>query len=57
MEVVPGVHKVDGTWGGNAYLIVEEEGLTLVDAALPGSAGKILGLIRRLGRDPAELRY
>ena len=57
MEVVPGIHKVDATWGGNVYLLVEEEGLTLVDAALPGNAGKILHYIEGLGREPSELRY
>ena len=55
MEVVPGIHKVDGVWGGNVYLIVEEDGLVLVDAGLPGSAGKILRYIEGLGRKPAEL--
>ena len=57
MEVVPGIHKVNGTWGGNVYLLVEESGLALIDAALPWNAGKILRYIRSLDRDPAELRY
>jgi len=57
LEVVPGIHKIDGTWGGNVYLLVDEEGLALVDAALPFNAGKILRYIERLGRAPSELRY
>ena len=57
MEVVPGIHKVDGTWGGNVYLLVDEDGLDLVDAALPFNTGKILRYIDHLGRDPSELRY
>ena len=57
MEVVPGIHKIDGTWGGNVYLLVDDDGLDLVDAALPFNTGKILRYINRLGRDPSELRY
>ena len=33
MELVPGVHLVEGTRGGNVYLLVEDDGLALVDAA------------------------
>ena len=57
MEVVPGIHRLDGTWGGNVSLLEHESGLALVDAALPGNAGKILRYIRQLNRDPGELRY
>ena len=56
MEVVPGIHKVDGTWGGNVYLLLDDDGLVLVDAALPFNGGRILRYIQRLGRDPSELR-
>ena len=54
MEIVPGVHKVNGVLGCNVYLLVDEE-LTLVDTGLPRSDGAILSYIRELGRDPAEL--
>jgi glyoxylase-like metal-dependent hydrolase (beta-lactamase superfamily II) len=33
----------------NAWLVVEDDGLTLVDTALPGSATAILGAAERLG--------
>ena len=57
MEVATGVHKVDGTWGGNVYLLEDGEKLALVDAALPGNTGKILRHIKHLGRDPSQLHY
>ena len=57
MELVPGVHRVDGTRGGNVYLLVEDDGLALVDAALPGYTGRIVSYIHSLGRSPSELRY
>ena len=56
MEVVPGIHRVDGAWGGNVYLLLDDDGLVLVDAALPFNGGRILRYIQRLGREPSELR-
>ena len=56
MEIVPGIHRVDGTWGGNVYLLLDDHRLTLIDAALPGNTGKILRYIQSLGRNPTELR-
>lgn len=41
---------------GNAYLWLGDDGLTLIDCGLPGSAPSIAGAIRELGRDPGELR-
>ena len=56
MEICPGVHQVPGLRWSNAYLLLEEEGLTLVDAGLPGDGNKILAYIQHLGRSPSELR-
>jgi glyoxylase-like metal-dependent hydrolase (beta-lactamase superfamily II) len=56
LEVVPAIHKIDGTWGGNVYLLVDDDGLALVDAALPLNSRRILRYIMRLGRDLSELR-
>ena len=39
----------------NAYLLVEEGGLTLIDAGGPGEDRQILRYIRRIGRNPSEL--
>ncbi len=56
MEVVPGIHKVDGTWGGNVYLLVDSDSLTLVDAALPFNAGKIRRYIESIGRTVSDVQ-
>lgn len=50
MEVVRGIHRVDGTLGGNVCLLLDDAGLTLVDAALPGNGERILRYIVGLGR-------
>ena len=57
MEIVPGVHMVEGTRGGNVYLLVSDDGLALVDAALPGYGGRIVSYINSLGKSASELRY
>jgi len=48
MEIVPGIHRVDGV-NGNCYLIIRD-GITIIDTGLPGASKKILSYIgRRLG--------
>lgn len=55
MEIIPNVHRVPGVIG-NVYLIVEPDGLTLIDVGLSGSHKKILRYISNLGSAPADLR-
>jgi len=59
-EIVPGVHRVDGLWGGqgtgNVYLLVDEV-LALVDAGLPGNLEGIARYVGSLGRGLEELRH
>ena len=55
MEVLPGIHRVPGLRLANSYLLVEDRQLTLIDAGIAGSGGKILAYLRRLGRCPDEL--
>ncbi|HEX3271539.1 MAG TPA: MBL fold metallo-hydrolase [Ktedonobacterales bacterium] len=53
-ELTSGIHRID-TGASNAYLIVDDAGLALVDTGLPGSGKKILALIGALGRRPEEI--
>jgi glyoxylase-like metal-dependent hydrolase (beta-lactamase superfamily II) len=55
MELQPGIHLVDRIQS-NTYLVVEDDGLTLIDSGLPGSAPKVLAYVRRLGRVAGDLR-
>lgn len=55
MEMVPHVHLVPGVLA-NPYLIVDPEGLTLIDTGLPGSHRKILKYIAGLGHKPTDLK-
>lgn len=52
MQIVPGLHLVDGMVGGivNAYVWERPDGgLTLIDAGMPKDAAKILAFARTLG--------
>jgi glyoxylase-like metal-dependent hydrolase (beta-lactamase superfamily II) len=56
MEIVPGVHTIDSLGTGRAYLAVDADRVTLIDAGLPGSALKVLLAIEALGRKPQDVR-
>ncbi len=56
MEIVPGIHEVDGVFWSKVYLI-EDEHLALIDTGPAGSTQKVLDYIRRLGRLPTDVRY
>ncbi len=55
MEITPNVHLIPGV-RCNPYLIVEPDGLTLIDTGLPGSETKILRYLSDLGHAPQDLK-
>src|SRR3990170_5024174 len=55
-EITPGVHAI-GMGYVNAFLIVGDDGLTLVDSGLPGKKDPILSAVARVGRRPADLMH
>ena len=55
MEIRPGIHQVPGLKWSNAYLLVEDAELTLIDGGIPGDGSKILRYISQLGHTPQDL--
>jgi glyoxylase-like metal-dependent hydrolase (beta-lactamase superfamily II) len=55
MEIIPNVHLIPNIVA-NPYLIVDPDGLTLIDAGLPGNQKKILKTISSLGHTPTDLK-
>jgi glyoxylase-like metal-dependent hydrolase (beta-lactamase superfamily II) len=53
--VVPGLHEVKLGFV-NAFLLETDDGLALIDTGIPGSDAAILGAVREIGRQPAEVR-
>lgn len=55
MQIADSVFVVPGV-AANSYVIVDPDGLTLIDAGLPRSQDKILRFISGLGRTPRDVR-
>jgi len=55
MEIIPNVHLIPKTVA-NPYLLIDLDGLTLIDAGLPGSHRKILRYMAGLGYAPKDLK-
>jgi glyoxylase-like metal-dependent hydrolase (beta-lactamase superfamily II) len=55
MEIIPNVHIIPKTVA-NPYLLIDPDGLTLIDAGLPGSHRKILRYMAGLGYAPRDLK-
>ncbi len=55
MEISPNVHLIPNVIA-NPYLIADADGLTLIDAGLPGSEKKILAYMAARGHRPEDLR-
>lgn len=55
MQVASDIHLVDGV-RCNVYILTEPDGLTLIDAGLPGAEKRILAAVTTLGRSPRDVR-
>ena len=55
MEIIPNVHLIPNIVA-NPYLLIDPDGLTLIDAGLPGSQRKILRYLADLGYAPKDLK-
>ncbi len=56
MEIVPGVHSIDGLGVGRAYLYQEADRLTLIDTGLTNSGAAIVDAIDGIGRKINDLK-
>ncbi|MGB7992536.1 MBL fold metallo-hydrolase [Methanoregula sp.] len=55
MEIVPGIHQVDGV-NGNCFIIVRDD-LTIIDTGMPKNSAKIVTYIQDiLKREPSEIK-
>ena len=55
MEIIPNVHVISGGFV-NCYLIVDPDGLTLIDTGLAGNAKRVLQYVEGLGRKPGDVK-
>ena len=52
MEVVPGLHWVDRIWDTKVYVLIENDRLVVIDAAMPGRAPAMWRYLASLGYPP-----
>jgi glyoxylase-like metal-dependent hydrolase (beta-lactamase superfamily II) len=55
MKLADDIHRIDGTGMVNAYAIVGDGGVTLVDTGFRGKAQAILGYLRDIGFQPRDV--
>jgi glyoxylase-like metal-dependent hydrolase (beta-lactamase superfamily II) len=55
-ELAPGLWNFDGLMMGRSYLVVGDDGLTIIDASLAGSAAKVARQLRRNGYEPRDVK-
>lgn len=56
MKIVDNVFVVPGVIA-NTYVIVDRDGLTIIDAGLPRSEKKILAYVATLGKSPQDVKH
>ncbi len=57
-EIAPGIHSLGQRMGGHvhAFLIVEDDGLTLIDTLFDTDGKRVLKAINALGKSPRDLK-
>ena len=61
MEIVEGVHRIDEASANiahsNVYLVIEKDGLIVIDTGTSGNAKKIVDYIQKIGHQPSEVAF
>lgn len=55
-ELAPGLHEISFGYV-NAFLVVDDEGLTLVDTGMANAVPKIIQALSKLGRQPSDIQH
>jgi glyoxylase-like metal-dependent hydrolase (beta-lactamase superfamily II) len=54
MEIVPGIHRVDGV-NANVYIVIDGKDVTVIDTGMPKNAEKILAYAKGIGLEPSRI--
>lgn len=57
MEILPGIHRIDGIIGVNCYLLETEKGWLIVDTGLPGQEDRILKYLKKKNIRPSSVAF
>ena len=56
MQLSPSLHRLGTSSLVNSYLVADEDGITIVDAGLPGHWSELHRELAAIGRSPADIR-
>jgi hydroxyacylglutathione hydrolase len=57
MEIIPGIHRIDGVRGANAYLVIGKDEMLAIDTGMPGNAKRIAAYVERLGKNVSNIKF
>jgi glyoxylase-like metal-dependent hydrolase (beta-lactamase superfamily II) len=57
MEIIAGIHKIEGVRGANCYLVALGTELLLIDTGMPGNGNKIINYVKGLGKNASDIKY
>jgi hydroxyacylglutathione hydrolase len=57
MEIIPGIHRIDGVRGANAYLVIGEDEMLVIDTGMPGNAKRIAAYVEGLGKNLSAIKF
>ena len=57
MEIISGIHKIDGVRGANCYLVTSGPEMLLIDCGMRGSSRKLADYMQGLGKNPSDIKY
>jgi glyoxylase-like metal-dependent hydrolase (beta-lactamase superfamily II) len=57
MEIITGIHKIDGVRGANCYLVTSGTETLLIDTGMPSNGNKIINYVKGLGKNAADIKY
>ena len=55
MEILPGIHRIDGARGCNVYMLSDGQGVTLIDTGWPGNAARISRYLEAQGMSVSQV--
>ena len=57
MEIIPGIHRIDGVRGANAYLVIGQDEMLVIDTGLPGNAKRIAAYVKGLRKNVSDIKF
>lgn len=57
MELVPGIHRIEGVRGAASFLAISGPAAAVIDTGIPGNEKRIVAYATKVGFAPRQLRY